>query len=100
MAKVELRAPDKTSGAIGKAKAYGRSEEVLKGALMAPRAVFTSVWKASCSWVEGGISDERGGEDAQALFGRPARAGVAGWGSRPAAGSHRSALWRRSLDSV
>src|SRR5215213_3853336 len=42
----------------------------------------------------------RGGEDAQALFGRPARAGVAGWGSRSAAGSHRSALWRRSLDGV
>src|SRR4051812_25800043 len=35
----------------------------------------------------------RGGEDAQALFGRPARAGVAGWGSRSAAGNRRPALW-------
>src|SRR5215213_4011214 len=32
MAKVELRAPDKTSAVVGKSKAYGQSEGVLKGA--------------------------------------------------------------------
>src|SRR4029078_9616045 len=42
----------------------------------------------------------RGGEDGQALFGRPARAGVAGWGSWSAAGPPLPAPLRRSLDGV